>query len=94
MTGVLDLTNGTIRFKLNGADQGIYLLTERIKRDDDRIALERDDSGETFIVVLDDEGGVIYNDAGYGYWELVYPRAADVDDDATDQISTWLSLDA
>ena len=25
--------------ELNGADQGIYLLTERIKRDDDRIAL-------------------------------------------------------
>lgn len=60
---------------LDGEWVGIYHLTERIKRDDDRVDLEADDSGETFLVKLDDETGIAPNSTGYGTWQLVYPRA-------------------
>lgn len=63
---------------LDGDWVGIYFLTERVKRDDDRIDLAPDDSGQTFIVKLDDEDGVTPNTGGTGTWQLVYPRSDDI----------------
>lgn len=54
---------------------GIYLLTERIKRDDDRVALPEDPGdGSSFLLKLDDEGGLIANAGGTGTWQVVYPK--------------------
>lgn len=66
---------------LDGDWLGIYLLTERVKRDGSRLDLAPDESGDasTFIVKLDDEDGLVANSGGTGTWQLVYPR----EDDAT-----------
>ena len=76
---------------LNEEWVGIYLLTERIKRDDDRVALAPDDSGESFIVKLDDEEGLITNIAGYGIWQLVYPREVDISQSAEAAVTAWIA---
>ena len=76
---------------LDGEWVGIYHLTERIKRDDDRVDLEPDDSGETFLVKLDDESGIASNSAGYGTWQLVYPREGSVSSSASAAIASTLN---
>jgi hypothetical protein len=60
---------------LDGNWVGIYLLTERVKRDRSRIAIEADvdATGESFVLKLDDGGGIAANTLGYGTWKLVYP---------------------
>jgi hypothetical protein len=60
---------------LNGENAGIYVLLERIKRDDDRLNLPEDDgSGSTFIV-KQDEAGTLHLSIGVGdKWQLVYPK--------------------
>ena len=41
--------------ELDGAPQGVYLLTERVEADDDRIVLPEDDgTGSIFVLKLDD----------------------------------------
>ncbi len=75
---------------LDGQWVGIYLLTERIKRDDDRIDLPDDESGAAFIVKLDDETALLENTAGYGIWQLVYPRADTASAEAQAAVSSWL----
>jgi len=76
---------------LDGDWFGIYHLTEKIKRDDDRLDLERDDSGQTFIVKLDDEDGVWANGGGTGTWQLVYPRDDTISAEANAAVQTWLA---
>ena len=64
---------------LNGQAQGIYFLTEKVKRDDDRLDLAEDPtlSGASFVVKLEDSGGIVDNTpVGYGTWRLVYPNPA------------------
>ncbi len=65
-------------FTLNSEPQGIYVLLESIKRDDDRVALPLDDgSGSTFLVKQDDQGDLdlaISSASGGDTWQLVYPR--------------------
>ena len=75
---------------LDGEWVGIYLLSERIKRDPARIDLALDDSGETFIVKLDDEDGVWPNGAGTGTWQMVYPHADRIDASAQSVVRSWL----
>ena len=75
--------NCTLR--LNGGDQGIYFLAERIKRDAARLDLPAEGS---MIVKLDDQAGVYSNEGmGHGHWKLVYPPAPTVDEQA--DVVSW-----
>lgn len=59
----------------NGTLDGIYVLLERIKRDDDRVVLPEDDgSGSTFIVKQDDSGSLDLSIGAGSVWQLVYPK--------------------
>ncbi len=61
---------------LNGDYWGVYLLSERPKRDGSRIEIS--DAGETdgssFVLKLEESGGAFPNPLGYGTWRAVYPR--------------------
>jgi hypothetical protein len=63
---------------LNGQSRGIYRLREKIKRDDDRVALPADDgSGQSFIISQDDDGTLTFPVGGgtnSAVWQLVYPK--------------------
>ncbi len=63
--------------ELNGDWRGIYLLGERVKRDDDRVDIQEDpdDLGGSFLVKNNDDGAGFMEATGlYGEWNLVYPR--------------------
>jgi hypothetical protein len=76
--------------RLDGEWLGVFLLTERIKRDDDRVTIPDDDgSGASFVVKLDDSGGLHPNALGNGTWAPVSPS-----DPTADQLAgmrAWLS---
>lgn len=80
---------------LNGEAQGIYRLTERIKKDDDRIDISDDDgTGESFVVKQDDEE-VFYETSipsmyRYNEWRLVYPNLDQATDDQLAGIRQWM----
>jgi hypothetical protein len=60
---------------LNGEYAGIYVLIERIKRDDDRVNLPEDSgSGSTFIVKQDEQGSLSLSIGSGDTWQLIYPR--------------------
>jgi len=60
--------------RLDGTWLGVFLLTERIKRDDDRVPIPVDDgTGASFVVKLDDSGGLHDNALGNGVWAPVSP---------------------
>lgn len=78
--------------QIDGESKGIYLLTERVKRDAARIPLPADlGDGSSFIIKQGDGRG--FRDVGTanGQWRLIYPN----DDRATPAqiagVSTWLS---
>lgn len=62
---------------LDGDWRGVYMLTERIKRDDDRVDIAADTAGDgsTFIIKQDEEG---FHEMPFanGFWNLVYPNRA------------------
>lgn len=61
---------------LDGDGRGLYLLTERVKRDDDRIPIADDQGvGASFIVKQDDVGDEsMAIGMANGYWQLIYPH--------------------
>src|SRR4029079_5347295 len=89
---------------LDGDQLGLYLLTEKIKRDDDRIALADDGgAGASFILKQDEVGfreiGVGYGrlepgfreiGGAYGSWKLVYPKDTTATQPQIDGVSAWL----
>ena len=79
---------------LDGTWLGVFLLTERIKRDDDRVAIPVDDgSGASFVVKLDDSGGLHPNALGNGVWAPVSPSEPTAEQIAGMQalLSAWES---
>jgi len=77
---------------LNGEDQGIYVLTEKLKRDGSRLDLSADDgTGQSFILKLDDRSGFHESAVSYGSWRAVYPRETDENAEALEAISAHLS---
>ncbi len=77
---------------LNGAPQGLYDLTERIKKGPDRVDISADDDGGSFIVKTDDKAEPITeNRAGSGDWVLVYPRADRATEAQEEGIAGWLN---
>jgi len=79
---------------LDGDWRGIYFLTERPKRSEHRIELDREavDAGQAFIVKLDESGGSVDNSGvGHGTWTLISPRQDAASADAISQVSATLS---
>ena len=61
---------------LDGEWLGLFLLTEQVKRDDDRVDIPVDDgSGNSFVLKLDDSGGIAENTLGHGVWSAVSPSS-------------------
>lgn len=78
---------------LNRAYWGVYLLTERPKRDGVRIDIS--DSGEvdgsSFVLKLEESGGAFANPLGYGTWRALYPQQDEASDAALAGVSATLT---
>ncbi|MFZ5893563.1 MAG: CotH kinase family protein [Myxococcota bacterium] len=60
---------------LNGEARGIYEIREKIKRDDDRVALTLDDgSGSSFLLKQDSDGSLRLSIGAGSRWQLIYPN--------------------
>jgi hypothetical protein len=76
---------------LNQKYQGIYVLLEKIKRDDDRVSLPDDDgTGSTFIVKQDDAGTLKLTIGNGAKWAIVYPSATSITDTQKQAVQAWL----
>jgi len=79
---------------LDGDPRGIYFLTERPKRSEHRIDLDREatTAGQAFVTKLDQSGGAVDNSSvGYGTWTLISPRQDAASADAIAQVSSTIS---
>jgi len=77
---------------LNGAYHGLYQLTEKIKRDDDRLALQEDDGdGQSFILKNDDTRHFRHTDLVHEGWQLIYPKAEKITDPSAAAIQAHLA---
>src|SRR5512133_664665 len=77
--------------ELNGSNAGIYVLVEKIKRDDDRIKLPEDDgTGATFIVRQDDLGTLNLSIGAGSKWQVVYPSGTHITAEQTQAVQAWL----
>jgi len=77
---------------LDGDWLGVFLLTEQVKRDDDRIDIPVDDgTGSSFVLKLDDSGGIHDNALGHGSWAAISPRSptAEQVDSISSVVSAW-----
>lgn len=75
--------------ELGGEYQGIYTLGEQIKRDDNRVILEKGSfDGESFLIKLDDEPGFHPSAVAFGNWQLEYP---DPSPEAEAAVSAYLT---
>lgn len=76
---------------LNQKYQGIYVLLEKIKRDDDRVDLPDDDgTGATFLVKQDDRGSLRLSIGVGSTWKTIYPNSHVVTDTQTRAVQAWL----
>jgi hypothetical protein len=75
---------------LDGDWRGLYLLTERVKRDDDRIPIGGDQGVGASFVLKQDEEGFHEIQVAYGFWSLVYPHRDLATDEQRAGVSAWL----
>lgn len=79
------------KLTLNGKYAGIYALEEKIKRDDDRVALPDDDgTGATFIVKQDNDGTLRLTIGSGTRWQVVYPSQHVITATQTQAIQAWM----
>jgi len=78
--------------KLNGKLQGVYRLVEKIKRDDDRLALsESNGSADTFLVTQETDGDIRFPvTENNNSWQSVYPKHDNLSDAQRSAIQGWL----
>jgi len=77
---------------LNGAYHGLYQLTEKIKRDDDRLALQEEDGdGQSFILKNDDTRHFRRTDLVNEGWQLIYPKAETITEPSATAIQAHLA---
>ncbi len=77
---------------LNGSYAGLYVLVEKIKRDDDRIVLPDDDgTGSTFVVKQDDDGTLKLTIGAGSKWQVVYPSSIVITPTQTQAVQAWLT---
>ena len=81
-----------VELTFNQADQGIYRLVEKIKRDDDRVNIPKDDgSGSNFIIKHDDEGELTMPlGLECNTWSPVYPNPKKITDGQRAAIDQWM----
>ena len=82
-----------VTWNIQGGQAGWDRVSERIKRDDDRIDIQADttERGESFVVKLDDSAGVQDNSSiGHGAWRLVYPPEEQASLAAQAGVQAWL----
>ncbi|MBN2344193.1 MAG: CotH kinase family protein [Deltaproteobacteria bacterium] len=82
-----------LELTVNGESRGIYRLMEKLKRDDDRIDMEKDDgTGVNFILKQDDDGVI---DVSIGsdvtQWVTIYPSDDSVTSIQSAAIAEWLN---
>ncbi len=75
---------------LDGDYRGIYLLTEKIKRDDDRVRLADDGGAGASFIIKQDETGFRAIGVANGSWQLVYPNDLTATQPQIDGVSAWL----
>ncbi len=79
---------------LDGTPQGIYMLTERVKRDDDRVDLPEDLAldGSSFLIKQDSvgNGGIRPVGIAHGEWSLVYPNKLRATEAQVAGVVSWL----
>jgi len=78
--------------KLNGKTQGVYRLVEKIKRDDDRLALsESNGSADTFLVTQETDGNIGFPvTENNNSWQSVYPKHDNLSDEQRSAMQRWL----
>jgi len=76
---------------LNGAYHGLYQLTEKIKRDDDRLDLaEEDGDGQSFILKTDDTRHFYDATVVRKGWQLIYPNDELISDASSIALQAYL----
>jgi hypothetical protein len=76
---------------LDDQPQGIYRLLEKVKRDDDRVAIAADDgSGKSFIIKQDDGGLATLAIGLQSHWQLVYPKQDTASSAQLAGVQAWL----
>ena len=76
---------------LDDRPQGIYRLVERIKRDDNRVAIAADDgSGRSFLIKQDDEGAATLSIGLQHRWQVVYPKQETATAAQVAAVQRWL----
>jgi hypothetical protein len=61
------------QLELNGEWLGVFTLSEKVKRDGERIAISDATDGTSWIVKNDDSDGFMNSTGFYAYWQLVWP---------------------
>jgi hypothetical protein len=79
---------------LNGEYHGLYQLTEKIKRDDDRLDLQEDiGDGQSFVLKNDDTRHFRETDLINDGWQLIYPNSMTVSEASAaaiqDHLAAW-----
>lgn len=77
---------------LDGQPRGIYRLSERIKRDDDRVAMSENTGAANSFIIKQDSDGVLRFPLGGSEdrWELVYPKQSIATAAQRAAVQTWL----
>jgi hypothetical protein len=79
---------------LDGESRGIYRLSEKIKRDDDRVAIPVDDgTGQSFLISQDEDGVLSFpvgSATNSAVWELVYPKQETATPRQRMAVQAWL----
>jgi spore coat protein CotH len=80
------------RLTLDGGVLGLYALVERVKADDDRVAIDLDgDSGRAFVVKLHDSDFVYPNRLGTGGWRVVSPSQESLSTEARAEVVNFFT---
>ena len=75
---------------INDTPYGLYTLIERVKWDDDRIAIDPDgESGRAFVAKLQDADFLYNNWLGYGGWKIVSPSQESLSTEARATLTTF-----
>jgi len=83
--------SGFCELELNGEYRGVYSLIERIKRDDDRVRIERVDDGSAFVVKKLDHECFYPLTTAIHCWKLISPKEAALGDDARERLMAWFT---
>jgi len=76
---------------LDGDYRGIYMLTERVKRDFSRLPIMGSLDGSSFVLKQDETEGIRAVGFANGHWRLIYPHRDRASQLQRDGVVNWLS---